>query len=384
MGAIVRAKFFPIILLSLFTWFMSCTSSQPKSIDDPTEPITHEPTGNNEKPEEKTALFAILAPDIMTQKRYFNRWDSFKKTKGRVHIFADPARKEVFDGFLGIKHFVPQTDLVNEMQSALSTTQANRLMIFIDTHGSSVNGNFCYPNNLNCSLTEDFLVEFIRSEPAQKLEQILIVTGSCHQRRAMTRFATKLKNSDEKPSISFIQQKSDDVCTSGDLPAKILNNQIELPKNLPDESIDELLSISTLDEIINFHNKFLANWRSHFELIHLKPGEQIDLNKFGFNFRLDKLLFKAPFGSFQPFPFNETPSQLLSNLSLAIKFYPLATKFYPHIQALVFHIKIDESSGRAYEVPVNGKISEPILENSLRGKEYSEIDVLLTKNPDEN
>lgn len=119
------------IVLFLFTLISCSEPSKPHA-------STYQKTPENPPLKEKTLVFALIAPDVYADPALFNHWNTLKKTKGNVHVFAhDPdkltdilgrERLLSFDpddraDFSGIKHQASQANISQKMAEVLAKAQ---------------------------------------------------------------------------------------------------------------------------------------------------------------------------------------------------------------------------------------------------------------------
>ncbi len=238
----------------------------------------------------KTAVFAVVAPDISTDFEAIKTWSTQAKTKGEVHVFADPIGAKSFSPLVGNEHFVEQDVLAQEMSKVLSKMKVDRLIIFIETHGAS-NGNFCYKNKTTCQLTEDFLVTTLQSQLSNKrLKQVLIIPTSCYNKPTMERFHQKAKTTIWPFSVAYLEQDADDFCTTISLPSELYS---EIFDNRHLRNVDQtrqFLQIDNLEDLVNLNNRIYtkaADNKSHlFSLRYLNNVQPILFDDFGFNIKV--------------------------------------------------------------------------------------------------
>lgn len=336
--------------------FDSHKDSQSSATDKPQKHI----------PKAKTAIFAILGDDLILDYRGFNRWNSLPKTKGQIHLFA--SNKDTFSLLEGTKHVVSRVALAQEMANVQLDADANRLIIFINSHGG-MTGNWCYENINQCSLSEDTIIELLQhysKSERPSLEQVLVITNSCYNKAIMDRFAAKIKNVRFPFEISYIQQINSESCPSQCVADSLMENYIiPLGDNPTDKQLEEFLTINNMQKFIAFSNKLLPKVFKKDLIYEVKSPSIIKLSDFGFDTGIYLNLFSAT----DPvaFLYNTKP------LEEFLKTLVLSKKFYKYID----EVTITTEDDKDIHININGDYLKALNILELNGKKYKKFDVIL-------
>lgn len=320
---------------------------------------------------EKTLILALVSPDDYLSIRDFNRWNSFKKTQGLVHVFADEMQTiATFDAY---KHNVNETRLPQEMTKVLSENDSERLIIFVSTHGAQ-SGNWCYKNQSQCTLTEDTLVDVLATHaqnPQQRLKQVLIVSSSCYSKTITDRFAAKVNQQTWPFDISYVSQTVNESNTTQS-PADSLVENLLIPigDNLTDAELDTFFALSSIEEFIAFNNNLIPEAFKELRMAlyssSIHSSSILKLGDFGFNIGVS---FSISLPQSTLFPMNKTVEQVLSKDTM------LSNKFYDYVEEIEFNF--DDMS--SFRLIVNGDNSQNIFAPEQAHKKYKDLSIILRK-----
>lgn len=280
-------------------------------------------------PDEKVAVLAIIGPSNFTVDPLpFNRWNSLDKSKEQVHLFSHD--KNNLDRLEGIQHVVASNKLGHELAATLANTP-ERAVIFFAGHGAQ-NGNWCYTSEAVCDVTEDALIEALKGA-RHKLKHVLIIPTSCFNKVIMDRFAKKLEQHEWPFAISYLSQTHDYKCGTQSVAENLMNNFYLPLQKLPEPQIDKFLALSTLDEMMEFHNSLITSTNPafikelNFKLHHHKNASDPKLSEFGFDVMLAQELFSVSVAKSLPQGMN---------VQSVLKEHGLAERFNPYVKQLWF------------------------------------------------
>lgn len=351
---------FPVLVVLFMFLLPGC--NEPVSERSPVQ----EPPSDEEIAVEKVAVLAIVGNDSYPDPQSFNRWNYLEKSKHQVHVFAP--HQDVIASFEGSKHVVASDKLGHELATALANAP-ERAVIFFEGHGAP-NGNWCYTSEHVCDVTEDVLIDALKGA-RNKLKHVLIIPASCFNKVIMDRFAKKLEQHEWPFAISYLSQTHDHKCGTQSVAENLMNN-LSLPlQNLTEPQIDKFLTLSTLNEMVEFHNSLLKKSIAFipeltFKLRHHKNAADPKLSDFGFDVMLAHELFAVPVAkSF--FPQGRSVQSVLQE-------HGVAERFNPYIKQLQFTFA--DHSQKSIEI--NGDVSKIINEPHMAGKTIRSLHAIIS------
>lgn len=355
----IKIFFYLISILVILSFPLGCNSTQDQAPSAPA-PELKPPAEDNDK----TAVFAILAPDVAFDSEKFNHWTTLKKTKGNVHVFADKANLPVFANLKGVKHSATREQLAEKMAETLAPLQVDRLIIFIYVHGAS-SGNWCYESQNQCHLTEDMLIDALKIQAKlehQRLKHVLIIPLSCFNKPTMDRFGTKTRDIRWPFAISYIRQKSTEACGTQSPGETLLENLYTPFELLTAPKISSFLSLNSVRSFVDFSNRYTA-----FDFLKYDVISPVDivLSDFGFDLGVRIMLYEN-ISPARSLPENTTMRQILEKSSLD-------KKFYNYVAEIEFRLE----DYTQVNMKTNGDLSMIIKKDNINNKNYIGMNVIL-------